>query len=610
MKTYLRILGYSKPYTRLYPQYILFAFLAIIFGLLNLTLLKPVFDVIFQLGDANALEKYATKPEFSLSIDYFVNLFNYHLSELTESKGRYGALIFVCVVLISSVFLSSLFTYIANVIINYVRIDVIKKLRTSAFDKITKLHLGYFSDERKGDILSKMSNDVQEIEISVIHSLWIVFKEPATIAIYLIALFRMSTELTMVSLILFPVLGYFISVITKRLRKKARLSQETLGRILNIMEEVLSGMRIIKAFNGQPYVSKMFGTEINKYASISASMTRKRELASPISQFLGTLVVAGLLLYGGNMVINGTGELEASEFFVFIIVFSQILTPAKAISKSLSAIQRGIASGERLFKIIDEVPAIQNCSSPIKVNDFEHSIEFKNVGFSYEKEMVLNQINFSLKKGQTIALVGSSGAGKSTIADLVPRFYDVTEGQIDIDGKNLKDIEIDSLRGLMGIVTQESILFNDTVSSNIAFAMPNSNKEDIITAAKIANAHDFIMELENGYETNIGERGSKLSGGQRQRLSIARAVMKNPPILILDEATSALDTESEKLVQNAITNLMKNRTSIVIAHRLSTIQHADEILVVEKGKIIERGKHNELLKNSGVYAKLISMQTI
>jgi ATP-binding cassette, subfamily B, bacterial MsbA len=610
MKTYLRILGYSRPFTRLYPQYIFFALLAIVFGLLNLTLLKPVFDVIFQLGDPEDLEKYANSPEFSFSIEYFEGLFNYHLTELSESKGRFGALVFVCVVLVSSVFLSSLFTYIANVIINYVRIDVIKKLRTSAFDKITKLHLGYFSDERKGDILSKMSNDVQEIEMSVISSLWIVFKEPATIIIYLIALFRMSTELTLVSLILFPVLGYLISLITKRLRKKARMSQETLGRVLNIMEEVLSGMRIIKAFNAQPYVSKMFGVEINKYASISASMTRKRELASPISQFLGVTVVAGLLLYGGNMVINGTGQLEASEFFVFLIVFSQILTPAKDISKSLSAIQRGIASGERLFKIIDEEPAIQNIPNAVKVSEFGNSIEFKNVGFSYEKELVLNDVSFELKKGQTIALVGSSGAGKSTIADLVTRFYDVTSGEILIDGTNTKDIDIDSLRSLMGVVTQESILFNDSVANNIAFAMPNSNKEDIIKAGKIANAHDFVMELENGYDTNIGERGSKLSGGQRQRLSIARAVMKNPPILILDEATSALDTESEKLVQNAITNLMENRTSIVIAHRLSTIQNADEILVVHKGKIIERGQHDELLKNSGVYAKLISMQSL
>jgi len=584
--------------------------LAIVFGLLNLTLLKPVFDVIFELGDPEDLKQYNSYPEFTLSVDYFIDLFNYHLSELTQSKGRYGALVFVCLVLVTSVFFASLFTYIANVLINYVRIDVIKKLRTSAFDKITKLHLGYFSDERKGDILSKMSNDVQEIEMSVISSLWIVFKEPATIIIYLIALFRMSTELTLVSLILFPVLGYLISIITKRLRKKARMGQQTLGRVLNIMEEVLSGMRIIKAFNGQPYVSKMFGNEINNYAQLSASMTRKKELASPISQFLGTMVVAGLLLYGGNMVINGTGELEASEFFVFIIIFSQILTPAKAISKSLSAIQRGIASGERLFKIIDEVPTIQNVSNATKISGFNDSIEFKNVGFSYEKEMVLNDINFELKKGQTLALVGSSGAGKSTIADLLPRFYDTTEGQINIDGKNIKNLEIDSVRNLMGVVTQESILFNVIVSKNIAFANPGAALEDIIQAAKIANAHDFIKELENGYDTNIGERGSKLSGGQRQRLSIARAVMKNPPILILDEATSALDTESEKLVQNAITNLMKNRTSIVIAHRLSTIQHADEILVVQKGQIIERGKHDELLKSSGVYAKLISMQTI
>ncbi|HEY9116324.1 MAG TPA: ABC transporter ATP-binding protein, partial [Roseivirga sp.] len=419
-----------------------------------------------------------------------------------------------------------------------------------------------------------------------------------------------SVKLTLFTLIFFPIMGTVISEIVKRLKKKAILSQESLGRIVNLMDEVFGGMRVIKAFNAKTYVNDLFSNETAQYKKINMSMARKNELASPVSQFLGILVVATLLVVGGNLVLSNESDLEAEELLTYIIVFSQILNPAKSISQSISNIQRGLASAERIFKLIDEKPKIQNIANPIQVSAFEKEITFENVGFSYEKEPILKNINLTVQKGQTIALVGSSGAGKSTLADLIPRFYDPTEGVICIDGHPIHQIQINSLRNLMGIVTQESILFNDTVAKNIAFAMPDAREEDIIQAAKIANAHEFITELENGYQTNIGERGGKLSGGQRQRISIARAIMKNPPILILDEATSALDTESEKLVQEALGNLMKNRTSVVIAHRLSTIQYAHKILVMDKGRIVESGTHEELISQKGIYNKLINMQSV
>lgn len=609
MSTYGRILSFGKPYHRYLPQYLIFAILAITFGLTNLALLKPLFTVIFESKTDQELLAIAEANKGGLSLQSIESIFYSKLIEVKETYGQSSSLIYVSIVIGISALLANIFTYLSNVVISYMRADAIKKLRYTVYENTTKLHLGFFSGERKGDIMSRMTNDVQEIEVTLMSSIKVFFREPATILLYLGYLFATSFQLTLFTLVFFPIMGFIISEIVKRLKKKAKQSQESLGRIVNLMDEVFGGMRVIKAFNAEQYVNKKFEEETDNYRKINMSMARKNQLASPISQFLGIIVVATLLVVGGNLVLNEETSLDPEGLLTYLIVFSQILNPAKSISQAISSIQRGIASADRIFRLIDEKPAIQNKANGMQKNTFEGEIVFDQVSFKYEKEDVLNDIHLKVEKGKTVALVGSSGAGKSTLADLVPRFYDATDGAIKIDGEDIRDIDVQSLRDLMGIVTQESILFNDTVANNIAFANPQAKREDIIQAAKIANAHDFIMELENGYDTNIGERGGKLSGGQRQRLSIARAVMKNPPILILDEATSALDTESEKLVQDALTKLMANRTSLVIAHRLSTIQHADEIVVMDRGRIVEKGTHQKLMELKGNYHRLITMQS-
>jgi subfamily B ATP-binding cassette protein MsbA len=610
MHTYLRILSYARPFGRFVPVYVLYALLSIIFGLLNFTLLKPLFDVIFEQVDPASLFKYASKPEFSFSIEYFSHLFNYNFLQIADEYGKMGTLFYVCIIIVISVFLANLFTYLSGVVLAKVRAVVIKRMRVDIFSQVSKLHIGYFSSERKGDLMSKMTNDVQEVENTIVQSLRVVFREPATIILYFAVLFLMSVKLTLFTILIIPISGAIIGGITRRLKKSAVQSQESLGRIVNILDETLGGMRVIKAFNAERFMKAKFDQETDFYSDVNVNMARKNELASPISQFLGVTVVAGILVYGGGLVLSGNSDLGASDFITYIIIFTQVLNPAKEISRSVSNIQRGIASAERIFQVID-TPS--NISSPVKpepLKGFHESIEFKNINFAYEETTILKQINFTLNRGKTIALVGPSGGGKSTLADLVPRFYDPTEGQILLDGVDLRQFELTDLRGLMGIVTQESILFNDSVFNNIAFGVAGATESEVIEAAKIANAHEFIEKLENGYHTSIGERGSKLSGGQKQRISIARAVLKNPPILILDEATSALDSESELLVQEALTKLMKNRTTLVIAHRLSTIQHADEILVIERGEIVQRGSHQELSQSEGLYQKLSSIQSV
>jgi subfamily B ATP-binding cassette protein MsbA len=610
MNTYLRILSYARPYGKFVPTYVIYALLSIIFGLLNFTLLKPLFDVIFEQVDPAKLLEFSDKPTFKFSIGYFSHLFNYYFLDVAETYGKMGTLLYVCVIIVISVFLANLFTYLSGVVLAKVKAIVIKKMRMDIFERVSGLQIAYFSDERKGDLLSKMTNDVQEVENTIVQSLRVVFREPATIIIYFAVLFLMSVKLTLFTILIIPISGAIIGGITRRLRKTAIQSQESLGRIVNILDETLSGMRVIKAFNAEWFMKSRFDRETDFYADVNVNMARKNELASPISQFLGVSVVAGILVYGGGLVLSGDSDLGASDFITYIIIFTQVLNPAKEISRAMSNIQRGIASAERIFTVIDTPSKINSPKEPVRLTGFKNSIEFQNVNFAYQETNVLNTINLTLSKGKTIALVGPSGGGKSTLADLLPRFYDPSGGQILLDGVDIRNLSLGDLRSLMGIVTQESILFNDTVFNNIAFGINDANLGTVIEAAKIANAHEFISKLENGYETSIGERGSKLSGGQKQRLSIARAVLKNPPILILDEATSALDSESELLVQEALTKLMANRTTLVIAHRLSTIQHADEILVIEQGQIVQRGTHPELSRITGLYQKLSSIQSV
>ena len=609
MKTYLRLLSFAKPFSKFVPLYFLFAILSIIFGLMNFALLIPLLNVLFGTVEDEQLNAMFTKPELGFGINNLKEIFYYYFSLIINAYGKIGALKFVCAVIIVSVFLNNFFKYFAQRIIGKVRARVVRNIRKTVFEKITELHLGYFSSKRKGDILSRLSNDVQEIETSVVSTLTVVFRDPATIVGFFILLFIMSFKLTIFTLIIMPTMGLIIVEITKRLKKQSVRGQQSLGIILSIIDETLTGLRVIKAFNARQYIMDKFNRQNNRYAGYVKSMAYKRDLASPLSEFMSVTIVAGILLYGGTLVLTKESDLSASEFIAYIILFSQVLVPAKAISSAFSSIQRGLVSGERVLKIVDTNTEIKDKKDAIHLTEFKDSIRFKNMSFAYEKDLVLSNINLVIKKGKNIALAGPSGGGKSTLADLVVRFYDPTEGEVLIDNISLKEYNTGSIRSFMGIVTQESILFNDTIFNNIAFGMPDADEEKVIKAAKIANAHDFIMQTTFGYQTNIGDRGVKLSGGQKQRISIARAILKNPPIIILDEATSSLDSESEKLVQQALSNLLKNRTSIVIAHRLSTIQHADEIIVIDDGKIVERGAHPELMKTNGLYKKLNLMQS-
>lgn len=587
-------------------SYAFFVLLSVVFSAINITLLIPLLEILFLSEGTPEVVKHP--GDFRLSIEYGTSLFDYYFTDIILNKGKRDALLFVCLTVFASVLFTNIFRYVSAMIMARIRLDILKYLRVDIYGKITAMHLGYFTDQRKGDLMSRVTNDVQEVEVSILNSPKTLFREPVTIIVYFIFLFYISFNLTIFTLIILPVAGGAMAEIVRRLKKRAVQSQESLGRILNILDETLGGMRIIKAFTAENYVQKKVDVETDYYRHVNLSYSKKKELASPVSEFLGISIFLIILFYGGSLVLNETSELTPEEFLAYLALFSQIISPAKAFSQGLSGVQKGIVSADRIFSVVDSTPAIVDSPLVVELKEFTESIEFKNVGFAYHEEMVLRNINISIRKGETVALVGQSGGGKSTLADLLPRFYDPTEGEILLDGKPLPKYTIQSLRKHLGIVTQESILFNDTVFNNIAFGMENAEMAEVEQAARVANAHAFISELPEGYETNIGERGMKLSGGQRQRLSIARAVMKNPPILILDEATSALDSESERLVQDALSRLMENRTSLVIAHRLSTIQHADRIVVIQDGKIIEQGTHSELLAADGTYKKLSSMQ--
>ncbi len=610
MKTYWRLLSYARPIRKFIVPFFFTSLLASVFGIINFTLLIPLLKVLFKQPDSGGpVAAAAVRPEARLSVDYLVDIFNYHFNDMMVRYGEWGALKFVCIIIIISVLLSNVFRYLTARSIERFKVKMVGNLRQAVFDNTIGLHLGFFSSERKGNLISRVITDVQEVENSVANSFSAAFKELFTLISFLYVLLKISVNLTLFALLVIPISGAFIAFIVQRMRKEARDGQNRLSGLISLMDETFGGMRIVKGFNAERFIRDKFRQENEGYQHSIKSMAYKREMSSPFSEFMGVTVVALILLYGGQMVLSGSSELSAEQFITYIAIFSQVMRPAKEISNAFSNTQRGIAAGERVLELLDTQNTIREKEDASILPDFTREITIENVSFEYDKGApVLHSLNFTIPKGKTIALVGSSGGGKSTIADLIPRFYDPSQGRIVLDGVDLRDVSIASLRRQMGIVTQESILFNDTVLNNIAFGT-EATLEEVIQAAKIANAHHFIMEQPQGYETIIGERGTKLSGGQRQRLSIARAILRNPPILILDEATSALDTESEKLVQDALIHLMANRTVLVIAHRLSTIQHADQILVVHQGEIIERGTHEQLLENKdGFYKKLTLMQ--
>ncbi len=605
MKTYLRLLSYASSIRKYVFPYFSFSLLASLFGILNFTLLIPLLNVLFNQASTNQAALYRVLPEFTLSPSYFSFLFNHYFYGALEAYGRLGALQYACAAIMISVVLANIFRYLSQRVLKTVEADMIASLRQAVFARAIRLDLSYFSEQRKGNLMSRLTTDVQEVENSIGRAFTATFKEIFTLIMFFVFLASMSGKLTLFSLIILPLSGGVIATITRRLRRAAGEVQQHLSGLISLLDETFGAMRVVKAFRAEKVMDARFQEGNDRYRNSLLRMVFRQELTSPVSESLGVLVVTGILLYGGSLVIAGDGELSASTFIAFIATFSQVMRPAKAIADAFSGIQRGVASADRIIEILDTDSAIKVEDPVQRLSAFQDKIRFEEVGFSYVKgRSVLKSVSFDIPKGKTIALVGASGGGKSTLADLLPRFYDPTSGQITVDGIPLKHIPLEDLRALMGIVTQESVLFNDSIFNNIAFGT-DATLEAVIEAAKIANAHEFIEASADGYQTVIGDRGSKLSGGQRQRLSIARAVLKNPPILILDEATSALDNESEKMVQSALGNLMKNRTVLVIAHRLSTIQHADQILVVDKGEIVERGTHAELLANpKGVYTKL------
>jgi len=606
MKIYRKLFKYTGNYSKYILPFFVFTLFSVFFGVFQYALIIPLLNFLF---DSANTAKYSDIPQFQFSTSFFRDYFYYLVNHFKQTNPVYS-LYFLAGIIVLAVILTNIFRYLAQQSLIKARTLLVKRLREALFEKINHLHLGYFTKEHKGDLLSRLNSDVYGIEGVAASSLEVVFKEPYMLIAYFIALFTISVKLTLFTLVIIPVSAIGIAAVTKRLRKEAKDVQASMGRLLSLIDETLLGMRIIRAFNATPFIIKRFSVENDFYRKASLQGFKKRELAPAFSEASGVFVVACILIYGGSLVLNKGAGLLASEFITFIAIFSQVIRPAKAIVIASGNIQQGRAAGERILEILETPVKVADKPGAIQMPVFRSSIEFRNVAFKYDEAVILSNINFSIQKGKKVALIGPSGVGKSTIADLIPRFYDVTEGQILIDGRDVREFKMESLRSQMSIVTQEIILFNDTVFNNIALGHPDAKMEDVIKAARIANAHEFIIHTEQGYDTIIGDRGIRLSGGQRQRLSIARAVFKNPSILILDEATSALDTESEQSVQLALDNLMEGRTTLVIAHRLSTIKDADEILIMKDGEIIERGTHLNLLKQESTYRKLTQLQKI
>ncbi len=600
MKKYSRVFRYLKNYKPQIFLYFLFTLLAIVFSIVSIGMLIPFLELIFHTGSDMTQQ----------SNNVVVKFVRDTLLNSIDKYGNLNTLLFICIFIIVSIFLKNLFLYLSSYVLNPLKNKVVNHLRAELYDKVLQLPIGYFTEKRKGDIISRITNDVNEVENSVISTLegWV--RDPLTILLNVVSLFFMSPQLTIFLIILIPVMGFVIGRISRSLKKQSLKAAIKYGESVSILDETLSGLRVIKAFNAEILLRTKFLKVNDDLLHSKNHIAYRRDLAGPVSEVLGVMMFSVILWYGGTGILTGTMKLEGSVLLAYLALFYYIINPAKSVSTSFSNMQKGSAAIMRIEEVLRATNTVDDNPNGKKLDEFKSGIEFKNVSFKYDDKIILKNIDLKIEKGKTIALVGASGAGKSTLADLVPRFHDATEGEILIDGVNIKNYSLKSLREHISIVTQEPILFNDTIANNIALGERNPSHEKIVSAAKIANAYNFIQYKEKQFDSNIGDRGSKLSGGERQRLTIARAILKNPPILILDEATSSLDTESEKLVQDAINNMMQNRTSIVIAHRLSTIRHADEIIVLQKGEIAERGTHESLMQAEGIYFRLVQMNQL
>jgi len=605
-KNLIKLLPYTKPYKKHIVWNVIYNVLYAFFSTISMLTIFPVLEVLF--GKTKVVLNEPVYTGIGNLKQFGSDLLYYKISELTKDNGIQVALLFVVLMVITTFLFKNLFNYLASHHIMHLKNGVLRDLRKSMYKKIVELPISYYSEKRKGDIMARMLGDVNEVQNSFFSILELVVKEPLTIIFALVTMFIISLKLTLFVLIFMPISGWIISKVAKNLRAQSLQAQRESGFLISIVDETLGGLKVIKSYNAETNFKGRFNNSVTRLLNLTNSIGSKNNLATPLSEFLGVTTIAILLFYGGNLVLVEK-TLDGSAFIVYLTLAFNILTPAKAISKASYSVKNGLAAAERVFEVLEVENEITSKKNAVDKNTFDSDITIKNVNFKYEEETVLKDFSLQVKKGQTIALVGQSGSGKSTIANLLTRFYDVNEGTISIDGTDIKDINLQSLRGLMGLVTQDSILFNDTIKANISLGKEDATDEEIIEALKIANAYEFVKDLPKGIHTNIGDSGNKLSGGQKQRLSIARAVLKNPPIMILDEATSALDTESEKFVQVALENMMQNRTSIVIAHRLSTIQKADSIVVMQKGKIVEQGTHDELIALNGMYNKLVSMQS-
>ncbi len=605
MKEFLQVLRrFVPPYKKYLVLSVLFNILSAVLNIFSFATLIPLLQILFKTGDAQTA---TSLMPWALDKDVLMNNMNYYVNDLIAAVGPTTTLLFIGLALAFMTFLKTGAYFLSSATIIPIRTGVVRDIRNQLYQKITSLSLSFFSEERKGDIIARMSGDVQEIESSIMSSLDMIFKNPILIIVYFVTLLVISWQLTLFTIIFVPVFGWFMGYVGRKLKAKSIKAQALWSDTMSQVEETLGGLRIIKAFCAEEKMNRRFDKVNSAYRNDIMRVNIRQQMAHPMSEFLGTVMIVIVLWFGGILVLNNE-TITGPTFIYYMVVLYSILQPLKDFSRASYNIPKGLASMERIDKILKAEVTIREKEHPTHIRSFEHNIEFRHVGFKYDQQWVLRDVNIVIPKGKTVALVGQSGGGKSTLVDLIPRYYDVQEGEVLIDGINVKDLGIHDLRQLIGNVNQEAILFNDTFLNNITFGVDNATKEDVVRAAKIANAYDFIMESEHGFDTNIGDRGGRLSGGQRQRVSIARAILKNPPILILDEATSALDTESERLVQDALYKLMKTRTTIAIAHRLSTIKNADEICVIHEGRIVERGTHASLLAADGYYKKLHDMQ--